>query len=140
MCPYPLFVYGSLLKGVDHPYHRHLARYCEYLGPGRLQGRLFEVNGYPGAITSDQTDEWVTGELYGIQESTPLFLILDEYEGCSDDDPLPHEYQRVLQPILLEDGSQLTAWTYCYAGDTSRLQQITSGDYLAYRYRQHHQK
>ncbi len=95
-----------------------------------MSGKLYEVCGYPGAIESSDASHKVFGELYKILDQQPLLERLDEYEGCSDRFPLPHEYSRKRCSIKLVSGVSVVAWVYLYSHDVSTLQQIISGDYL----------
>lgn len=127
-----IFVYGTLRKqhGVDA--YRALASYCDFFAEGRLNGKLFEVNGYPGAVESDNPSEIVVGELYLINSREELLSALDEYEECNDDFPQPHEYIRKKLPVYLMDGKVVSAWVYVYNRATDVLEQIEPGDYLQY--------
>ena len=69
-----LFVYGTLRKHANRPMHKVLRHHCEYASNAIMQGRLFEVSGYPGAIESISKEQKVIGELYRILHINPLFL------------------------------------------------------------------
>src|SRR3954451_6118317 len=43
-----LFVYGTLMRGFDHPMAQLLSRSAEFIGEARCQGRLYLVKHYPG--------------------------------------------------------------------------------------------
>lgn len=125
-----LFVYGTLLRGAGHPMHQVLLGHSTFISPGRLQGRLYALPDYPGAVVSQRPDEWVHGEIY--QMHTPIRLLerLDRYEGCSADSPHPHEYRREIKEILLPNSAFRAAWVYLYQMDTSSLPAIPSGYFL----------
>jgi len=55
----------------DEKAGRQTERHCEYFSDGCTQGKLYEVNGYPGAIESDNPRDKVCGELYRIISSAP---------------------------------------------------------------------
>ena len=38
-----LFVYGTLMRGFDHPMARLLSRNAEFLGEARCRGRLYRM-------------------------------------------------------------------------------------------------
>lgn len=95
-----------------------------------MQGCLFEVAGYPGAIESINPDHRVKGELYRILDRKRLFAILDEYEECSNRHPRPHEYRRKIVTIQSIRDDTVSAWAYIYNRSTTRLRKIASGDYL----------
>jgi gamma-glutamylcyclotransferase (GGCT)/AIG2-like uncharacterized protein YtfP len=125
-----LFVYGTLRKQIASDMHPMLADGCEYYSEGIMQGTLYEVSGYPGALQSNGANDKVFGELYQLLERDRVLARLDEYEECSGRFPRPHEYIRRLVSIELFDGEAVVAWVYLYNREVSKLQQILSGDYL----------
>lgn len=127
-----IFVYGTLRKGVSTSMNRLLTRYCEYDSDGLIQGKLYEVKGYPGVVESNEPDDAVRGELHRIKSSSELLLLLDGYEECTAEHPQSHEYIRKKLMISKADGGYVSAWVYVYNRDISGLSKIESGDYLAY--------
>jgi gamma-glutamylcyclotransferase (GGCT)/AIG2-like uncharacterized protein YtfP len=125
-----LFVYGTLRKPIASDMHPMLAGGCEHYAEGIMQGTLYEVCGYPGAIQSNSTKDKVFGELYQLLDRDRVLARLDEYEECSDWFPKPHEYIRKQLSIELIGGVAVEAWVYLYNRDVSKLQKILSGDYL----------
>lgn len=114
-----LFVYGTLLTTSGHPMHNYLRGYCDFLGPASIGGIKIDLGDYPGLVPSGDPDDRVEGELYRIHDgaSEKLFDGLDRYEGCSDDDPEPHEFFRHRQDVtLLADQKVYEAWVYLYNG------------------------
>lgn len=109
-----------------------LARHCEYFSEGYMQGKLYEVDGYPGAVESEDQNDKIYGELYRIGDSELVLPLLDEYEECTDKYPEPHEYIRKNLTITLCGGGSVSAWVYVFNHDASNLMQIESGDYLKY--------
>jgi len=125
-----IFVYGTLRKQMASSKHHLLAKHCEYFSEGVMQGALYEVCGYPGAIESSDANDKVFGELYKMLDQQSLLERLDEYEECSGSFPMPHEYSRKLLSVELTGGGSVVAWVYLYNHDVSNLRQIISGDYL----------
>ncbi len=125
-----LFVYGTLRRTIKSPMAAVLGRDAIYVGRAFMRGRLYEVGPYPAASESAAADDKVFGELWRIQQPTPLFKQLDDYEECSAQYPQPHEYVRKVLPVTRDSGEILLAWCYVYNLDTSGLQRIMSGDYL----------
>lgn len=127
-----IFVYGTLRKETaTHMYHV-LARHCEYHSDGTMQGKLYEVDGYPGVIESNDFDDVVHGEIYRIVSPNKVLPLLDEYEECTEKFPQPHEYLRKRIWISLAGGESLLAWVYIYTLDVTELFQIKSGNYISY--------
>jgi len=133
-----IFVYGTLRKTMATARRELLTKQGEYFSDGYLQGKLYDLGQYPGAIESAHSDERVYGELYKITEDGSVLAQLDEYEECSDHFPEPHEHIRKQLPIQLADGSTVNAWVYIYNRGVYGLKQIKSGDYTAYIKTHHH--
>jgi gamma-glutamylcyclotransferase (GGCT)/AIG2-like uncharacterized protein YtfP len=122
-----LFVYGTLMSGGEN--NLLLARHAELIGPGRMRGRLFVVDYYPGLVDSEDPAETVAGEVWRLLQ--PEFLPeLDDFEQCTEVPPL---FIRASRTVTMESGSPLAAWVYLYARPTSSLQPIASGDWRAFR-------
>jgi gamma-glutamylcyclotransferase (GGCT)/AIG2-like uncharacterized protein YtfP len=122
-----LFVYGTLMNGGVN--HHLLARYAELIGPGRMRGRLFLVDYYPGLVDSDDPAETVAGEVWRLTEPD-ILRELDDFEGCTEAPPL---FFRVSRTVALDGGQSLDAWVYLYARPISGQQPIPSGDWRAFR-------
>ena len=124
-----LFVYGTLMRGFDHPMAKLLSRSAEFCGDARCRGRLYLVKHYPGLVLSDDADDVVFGELYRLCQPEALFAALDEYEGCGPGVASP-QYLRQLLPVTRDDGTVSEAWTYVYNRPVTRLPRIASGRFL----------
>ena len=118
-----IFVYGTLRKQVALNRHHLMASHCEYFSDGAMQGTLYEVCGYPGAIESSDVNDKVFGELYKMLDRKVLAR-LDDYEECSDRFPAPHEYIRKPLSITRSGGDPVVAWVYLYNHDVSKLEQL----------------
>lgn len=126
-----LFVYGTLMRGFDHPMARLLAANADYLGDARCRGRLYLVKHYPGLVLSDDAADTVHGELFRLRERDAMLHEFDMYEACGDNFPQPTEYLRRMLPLTLADGSATEAWTYIYNWPVTKLPRIESGNFLA---------
>ncbi len=131
-----LFVYGTLRRECRVGMGHLLSGGCEFYAVGSLQGRLYEVAGYPGVVPSHDPRDRVLGDIFRIDarigERRDLWNRLDHYEGCGAGFPEPQEYVRQLLPIREADGGQVLAWTYLYNRPEAGLQYIPSGDYLRF--------
>lgn len=112
--------------------HRLLVRHGDYLADGFIQGMLYEVRGYPGAVESDQPGDRVYGELYRLANSALVLPRLDHYEGCTRRFPEPQEYIRRKRLVSRIGGGKVAAWVYLFNHDVSGLERIESGDYLSH--------
>lgn len=125
-----IFVYGTLRKAAARCMHRALSRHCTYVADGSMQGKLYEVGGYPGAVESGDRRDTVRGELYKIEDRERLFTLIDDYEECAKSYPQPQEYVRKKLTVTLDGGGSVLAWVYLYNHDVSGLIRIESGDYV----------
>jgi gamma-glutamylcyclotransferase (GGCT)/AIG2-like uncharacterized protein YtfP len=124
-----LFVYGTLMRGFDHPMAKLLSRSADFLGPARCQGRLYLVKHYPGLVLCDDAADVVFGELVRLRTPEASFAALDDYEGCGPNVASP-QYLRQLLPVTLDDGTVSEGWTYVYNRPVATLKRIASGRFL----------
>jgi gamma-glutamylcyclotransferase (GGCT)/AIG2-like uncharacterized protein YtfP len=125
-----LFVYGTLMRGFDHPMAQLLSRSADFIGEARCRGRLYLVKHYPGLVASDDAAEVVFGELYRLRQPEPLLREFDMYEACGEGFAPPTEYIRNMLPVTLDDGAASEAWTYVYNWPVAHLPRIASGKFL----------
>ena len=124
-----LFVYGTLMRGFDHPMAQLLSRSADFIGEARCQGRLYLVKHYPGLVLSDDPSDIVFGELYWLRAPHELLREFDMYEACGEGFAQPTEYIRQMVPVTL-NGKTAEAWTYLYNWPIAHLPRIASGRFL----------
>nr|WP_321463137.1 gamma-glutamylcyclotransferase family protein [uncultured Cohaesibacter sp.] len=127
-----LFVYGKLRQRSDREIALLFLQNARILGPARVNGQLYNVGGYPGAILSDDPQDQVLGQLLALPDEEALWRILDDYEGIGPIFSAPFEYERCRVPVQLEDGSRFQAWMFLYRHDLAEARRIDHGDYLKY--------
>ena len=125
-----LFVYGTLMRGFNHPMARLLSAHADFLGEARCCGRLYVVKHYPGLVLSDDPAETVFGELYRLRARDELLAEFDTYEACGDAFPPPTEYVRTMLHVTRGDAAADEAWTYVYNWPVAGLPRIASGRFL----------
>jgi gamma-glutamylcyclotransferase (GGCT)/AIG2-like uncharacterized protein YtfP len=125
-----LFVYGTLMRGFDHPMAQLLSRSADFLGPARCRGRLYLVKHYPGLVLSGDPADVVFGELYRLRAPKELLREFDMYEACGEGFAEPTEYLRQMLPVTSGAGVVSEAWTYIYNWPVAHLPQIASGRFL----------
>ena len=137
-----LFVYGTLMRGFDHPMAKLLSRSADFIGEAHCRGRLYRVKHYPGLVLSDDPQEdpqetpkdVVFGEVYRLRQPVELLREFDMYEACGEGFPEPTEYVRRMLSVTLEDGAvsevRTEAWTYVYNWPVAHLTRIESGRFL----------
>lgn len=130
--PY-LFVYGTLRRGFKNEAYGYISGYFDYVGEAKTKGFLYNNGAYPVAVSTDK-DHLLHGELYAIRnnhEYDYAMMQLDDYEGINTEDGETPNYIRSLEKVYTPAG-EVDAWVYWYNGDVSGLEQIQSGDMLAY--------
>lgn len=125
-----LFVYGSLMSTAGHPMGAKLAREGRLIGPASIQGRLYRVAWYPGAVDTPNAQERVYGELYALADPLASFTWLDAYEGLSGG-LHASEYVRVERIARPLGSAELAAWVYLYQADPDPLKLIADGRWAA---------
>jgi len=129
-----LFVYGTLMRGFDHPMARLLSANADFLGEAQCRGRLYLVKHYPGLVLSDDAADVVHGELYRLRAPEELLREFDMYEACGEGFAPPTEYLRRMLQVALAVGAAgdawSQAWTYVYNWPVDHLPRIASGRFL----------
>lgn len=119
-----LFVYGTLMRGIQSPMSAFLSENAIYLEEAEYPGFLFDLGRYPGFVPDEDISETVKGQLFALHASSEVLGVLDQYEGLQEAEP---EYQR----RKLHFG-QYEAWAYIFIGDTHSLPPIPNGQYANY--------
>ena len=126
-----LFVYGTLMRGFDHPMAQLLSRSADFIGEARCRGRLYLIKHYPGLVLSDDPADIVFGELYRLRQPRSVAARVRHVRGlrrglCRAD--------RICQADAAGDagGRQPSseAWTYIYNWPVTGLPRIASGRFL----------
>jgi gamma-glutamylcyclotransferase (GGCT)/AIG2-like uncharacterized protein YtfP len=124
------FVYGTLMRGYDHPMAKLLSANADFIGEAKCRGRLYLIKHYPGLVLSDHADDIVFGELFRLRAPAELLREFDMYEAAGDQFPQPTQYIREMLPVTLADGATTEAWTYIYNWPVAHLTRIASGRFL----------
>ena len=125
-----LFVYGTLMRGFDHPMAKLLSVNADFLGEARCRGRLYLIKHYPGLVLSEDPADVVFGELFRLRDRDALLREFDMYEACGEGFAQPTEYLREMLQVALDDGAVSEAWTYVYNWPLTQLPRIASGRFL----------
>lgn len=129
-----LFVYGTLKQEAPDNNHHYMEPYTEFFGfassPGKLY--LYEDSSfiYPCFDYDEQAQSIVRGELYVITDAEALFEVLDTYEGCTQDNPKPHQYRREHVTVKSNVAFEYQAWTYVYNWPTEGLKELQDGTFI----------
>jgi len=127
-----LFVYGTLMRGFDHPMARLLSAHADFVAEASCRGRLYLVKHYPGLVLSEDNEAVVHGELFRLHQPDALLAELDIYEACGEGFAAPTEYLREMIGLSLADGSSCEAWTYLYNWPVTELPLIPSGRFIGH--------
>ena len=125
-----LFIYGLLQKEFSNPFSRMVGINVDYLGPCYVFGSLYEIDGYPGLIISENGIGKVHGTLCLIKELS-LLKTLDTFEGVGTQYPEPNEYRREKITVFLGD-QKIEAWTFLYNWAVQDENLIESGNYISF--------
>jgi gamma-glutamylcyclotransferase (GGCT)/AIG2-like uncharacterized protein YtfP len=123
-----LFVYGTLMSEFINPASIRLRAETRFLGIATVEGHLFDLKGYPGAIHDPDIDKMVHGELYELRDGTGSFLWLDEYEDGGTGHNPDYLYKRIQVPVIIGK-RRIFTWMYQYNRSTRDLPKILSGKY-----------
>ncbi len=131
----PLFVYGSLRSGFQHPAYAYISRYFTLVGKAKVKGQLYDMGEYPAAIAGD-AEQLIVGELYQIKDPAEFswaIAQLDDYEGIFPEPGETALYKREETMVVMdENGQQEKAWIYWYNGSVEGYPHIACGDLLEY--------
>ena len=125
-----VFVYGTLMRGFDHPMSRLLSDGADFLGEASCRGKLYMVAHYPGLMHSDDNADVVFGELFRLRNGAELMVALDDYESIGPGYDAPTLYVREVVPVTMGDGTVVEAWTYIYNRPVDETKRIVSGKFL----------
>ncbi len=125
-----VFFYGTLMAGFERRRRAGIDDKLRYIGRGAIQGQLFDIGLYPGAVPAPEGHVW--GEVYDASDTPRVLAALDEIEGYRHDDPDRSLYRREQADVILPDSSIARAWVYFYNAPLGRAPKILSGDYLEY--------
>src|SRR6202163_4171463 len=125
-----LFVYGTLMRGFEHPMAQLLSRSADLIGEARCQGRLYLVTHYPALVLSGDPADVVFGELYRLRQPDELLREFDMYEACGEGFAEPTEYIRQMLSVTRDGETAAQAWSYIYNWPVAHLARIESGRFI----------
>ena len=128
-----LFVYGTLMQGLDNARFLQSPNRANYLGNAKIRGLIYDLGEFPGFVPQDrglegQEEHWVYGELYHLEDPTVLLDTLDIVEGVNPFYPERSLFVRKLLPAEYQ-GTETLAWVYVFNQPLDRFAIIPSGDF-----------
>ena len=124
-----LFVYGTLMLGVEHPMAKWLSQHSEFVGAATFRGRLYRVSTYPGVVASADPADRVTGDVLKLRNAAEVLPELDRYEACGAEFAEPTEYLRKQGTVTLASGEEIAVWIYLYNWPVDAKNRIASGTF-----------
>ena len=126
-----IFVYGTLMRGMENPVRETLKRHLIYKGVATIKADLFDLGEYPGAVKNEYGGP-IEGELFQIVLNSSVFEILDDYEGYEKSDKAASLFIRAIDYVLEQSGSRVEAWIYWYNQKIPANALAIDGDYKGY--------
>ena len=126
-----LFVYGTLIPGLEPRGMSHIVRQFTMLGPATIRGRLYDLGPYPGVVI-DGSPLVIRGQLVELP-SQQLLDELDRYEGCPLPDSSEGLFRRVRTAAICESGEAAECWLYVYNRELNGAKLVESGCWLTHR-------
>ena len=128
LTPDLLFVYGTLKRGLAAGHV--LDRLADHYRNGTVRGRLYRLDGYPGAIAADDPNDLIHGEVFRLRQPAAALASLDAYEETASG-----LYRRERWPVTLADAARhsanteavVEAWIYVYNRSIEGRPRIRSG-------------
>lgn len=131
-CAARLFVYGTLRKGQRS--HKVLAGLrARFMAKGYVQGCLYDLGQYPGAVKGAGGSDRVFGEVYLLVHPSLCFKTLDRFEGFDPQKNQLNLFERSKTRVKLRGGEETDAWIYWLPNARRPGRLIPSGDYAKYR-------
>ncbi len=125
-----LFVYGTLMKKYTGYAPINLEDFGKYICEGFINGRMYEIDNYPGVIRSQNPQDKIYGELFLLSDFEASIQKLDVYEDYFPENLGESLYLRKIEDIYLSDGEIKPAWIYLFNKEVNVEKRILSGNYL----------
>lgn len=108
-----------------------LMPYLTFVANGYVNGKLFDVDNYPGAVPATSFQFKLTGQVLKIKSGCEkeILRLLDEYEDYNETDITGSLFRRKKTPVYSTGIQKEEAWIYLYNKSTSGLKEIVSGFY-----------
>ncbi len=134
-----LFVYGTLRKELVARTTPELAAMMQslpFIGYGQIQGQLYDLGEFPGAILGDNFPTKIYGEIYELPNPQEFLEALDVYEGFIPGELEASLFARVKEKIISTNGEEFSCWLYVYNDWVLNGTLIENGDYLIWKSRE----
>lgn len=126
--PEYLFSYGTLMPSHAPREIRHVVARFRRVGGGSVEGRLYDLGEYPGAILRRNGGSRVRGQVFELPDPEVL-RELDRYEGYNARRPASSLFVRKRKLVTMRNGSTVRCWVYEYNRKPAASALITAGLY-----------
>jgi gamma-glutamylcyclotransferase (GGCT)/AIG2-like uncharacterized protein YtfP len=127
-----VFVFGTLMRG--EPMHDLVRKHgLELAILAEVRGRLYEVDGRPVLVLSDDPKEWVHGELIRCRDREGLFRELQVVHESRVPVAAVPACRRELVAVGMMDGHVREGWAYVCDEPPPGAVPIPSGDWREHR-------
>jgi gamma-glutamylcyclotransferase (GGCT)/AIG2-like uncharacterized protein YtfP len=109
-----LFAYGTLLPGHAPVGIAVVVDRLTVVGDGFVQGRLYDLGDFPGAVLDGASAERVFGTVYELPNDPDILRALDAYEEFDLSMADKSQFVRMQCSVTLTSGTVLDAWIYVY--------------------------
>jgi len=114
-----IFVYGTLMRGMEHGDLLARRRDAKYVGPAACRGTLWDLGENPGMTLEGKGN--VSGELFRSDVMEEILRSLDAFESGAG-------FERHVIQVRFRQ-SRTEAWAYIYGGPLQGLTPILSGSW-----------
>ncbi len=126
-----IFVYGSLMGGIQSPIATYLKSNSSFIGEGQVNGLLLDIGHYPGLVYEPKSEKRVVGHVFELNNPREMLPNLDHYECVGPSFDKPNQYRRELIKVK-QDNQLIDCWAYLYNLPIEGIKVIASGNYLKY--------
>jgi gamma-glutamylcyclotransferase (GGCT)/AIG2-like uncharacterized protein YtfP len=123
-----VFFYGTLLPRHAPPVIASTVRRLRRVGRGSVQGCLYDLGRYPGAVLS-KTGPLIQGEVFELPDDPEILRRLDAFEGFDPAQLESSEFVRREWPVALQGGKRIDCWVYSYNRHPGAAPRIADGDF-----------
>jgi gamma-glutamylcyclotransferase (GGCT)/AIG2-like uncharacterized protein YtfP len=125
-----LFIYGTLLPGLEPAEMSAICAKLEHLAPATSPGKLYDLGPYPGVILDPSSV--VKGRVVRVP-TDEVWKALEEYEACPFPESPDGLFRRVRTTSTLDNGESIECWVYVYDRPLDGATLIESGCWLTHR-------
>jgi gamma-glutamylcyclotransferase (GGCT)/AIG2-like uncharacterized protein YtfP len=133
-----LFVYGTLLPGAAPSEIAAAAAQLMLVSKGWVQGTLFDLGDFPGAILESASGRRIAGTIFRLPGNPLVLQALDAYEEFDPAAPEQSQFLRVRTTVELAAelradlgaGRALECWIYILNREVKNARLVEDGDWM----------